>query len=287
MDAFGPRDDAAVEYWFWKLHVGRLAFLLDFIVRRASGRGEVRVSLWLDEVGRVIHDETTALRLPPGDVTIGRSTLTPGAAVGGTGDVEWDLRWTSGDTFVNPIGGLVARFQPFDTTLVVWPHVRFTGSVTVAGERVAVDGVPGTFNHYWGRRIPSRWVWVSATHFEDEPERRLEGVFGVGTRLFGRLPSVIPIHILWTSDGRQVEEIASGITGLIRARPDVSGLRVSAIGRSGRRHRLAASWGAVTPNDLGEGIIQTMHADATFDGHRAEAGTVGLEVRGFPHPVAR
>ena len=44
MDPFAPRDHAALDYWFWKFHVGDLAFLVDVIVRRRTGTSETRVS---------------------------------------------------------------------------------------------------------------------------------------------------------------------------------------------------------------------------------------------------
>ena len=61
MDAFSPRPNAHLDYWFWKFHVGDLAFLVDLIVRRQTGLAEVRVSQWLRGVGRVVHDETQRL----------------------------------------------------------------------------------------------------------------------------------------------------------------------------------------------------------------------------------
>jgi hypothetical protein len=54
------RDDlvtrsTALEYWFVKVHAGDLAFLVDYIVRRAPGRAEVRVSLWTRGRPRVVR----------------------------------------------------------------------------------------------------------------------------------------------------------------------------------------------------------------------------------------
>ncbi len=48
---------------------------------------------------------------------------------------------------------------------------------------------------------------------------------------------------------------------------------------------MIATWGPVEANDLGEGIVQTMHADRTFDGIPAAPRPVGLEVRGYPNPL--
>ena len=45
---------------------------------------------------------------------------------------------------------------------------------------------------------------------------------------------------------------------------------------------MIATWGSVQANDIGEGIVQTMHGDVSLDGSRAVSGTVGLEARGWP-----
>ena len=59
--------------------------------------------------------------------------------------------------------------------MVVWPRARFTGTVQVGSERFEVQDVPGAFTHYWGRRLLERWVWLSATQFDGQPQRRLGG----------------------------------------------------------------------------------------------------------------
>jgi hypothetical protein len=157
--------------------------------------------------------------------------------------------------------------------------------VLVGAERFDVNEVPGAFYHYWGRRLADRWVWLSATQFEGQPDRRVEGVFGIRTRLFGRAPLPLPVSVLWTTDGAHREELVSGVNAIIRVKPLASTITVDARGVLGPRHRLVAAWGEVEPNDLGEGIIQTMHADLALDEIRAVPGTVGLEVRGYPSPL--
>jgi len=54
MDDFGVRR-GPLEYWFAKVAGGDLAFLVDWIIRRAIGRAEVRVSLWMAGKGRVVR----------------------------------------------------------------------------------------------------------------------------------------------------------------------------------------------------------------------------------------
>ena len=150
---------------------------------------------------------------------------------------------------------LVARLEPFDTTLVVWPDAKFTGTVLVGDERFDVDGVPGSFYHYWGRRLPDRWVWLSATQFDGRADRRVEGVFGVSTRLFGRAPMPLPVSILWTTDQDRCEELVHGVNAIMRVHPLAGAVTVDARGVVGARHRLVATWADVAPNDLGGVII--------------------------------
>jgi len=284
MDAFSPRPNAHLDYWFWKFHVGDLAFLVDLIVRRQTGLAEVRVSQWLRGVGRVVHDETSDWSASAAEVRIGRTTIQPGRCVGSAEDIAWDLSWHQGEV-LSPLRGLIARVEPFDTTLVVWPNATFTGSIQVGGERFEVSDLPGTFYHYWGRRLADRWIWLSATNFEGHPDQRVEGLFAARSRLYGRVAAPLPVSLLWTIDGDRRRELVSAVNAMVQVRADRSTVSVDARGILGARHRLVASWGDVTPNDIGEGIIQTMHADLTVDGVPANRGTVGLEVRGYPHPL--
>ena len=286
MDPFAPRDHAALDYWFWKFHVGDLAFLVDVIIRRRTGTSETRVSYWLRGDGRVLHETGASWSANATVISVGGTELRPGRSVGVAGDVGWDLQWSPGSTLVSPLRGLIARFEPFDTSMVVWPRARFTGTVQVGSERFEVQDVPGAFTHYWGRRLLERWVWLSATQFDGQPQRRLEGIVGGRSRLFGWLPSPVPISILWTTDGLRDEEIASAVNGIIRSRVTENGVTIDGWRLGGPRHRIVATWGEVAPNDLGEGIVQTMHADLTFDEMPAVPGSVGLEVRGYPHPLS-
>jgi hypothetical protein len=281
MDPFAPRA-TALDYWFWKFHVDDLAFLVDVIVRRRTGMAEVRVSLWLGGVGRVIHAETADWSAAPTQVVAGSTELRPGASTGSAENVSWDLRWEDGATIVTPLRGPMARLELFDTSILAWPLARFDGSVQVGDRRFEVRDVPGAFYHYWGRSLSSRWVWLSATSFEGEPARRLEALVQIRTRLLGGPRFPLTLGYLWSTDGARADLTVSTINGLIRSRPLPGGIGIDCVSVGGSRHRVVATWGTVLPNDIGEGIIQTMHADAVIDGHRAASSTVGLETRAWP-----
>ena len=284
MEPFAPRDRAALDYWFWKFHVGELAFLVDLIIRRRTGLAEVRVSQWLRGAGRVVHAETGDWSSSANEVRIGETVLRPGRCAGLADDIEWDLSWHEG-FLVAAMRGLVVRMQPFDTTLVVWPEARFTGTVRVGSELFTLTQQPGAFYHYWGRRLADRWVWLSATEFEGAPALRAEALLAARTRIYGRVPAPLPISWLWVSDGRRRTEVLSGVNALVRVHPEPRRIELRSRGLGGS-HRLVAGWGSAPPNDIGEGIVQTMHGDLELDGFRAVPGTVGLEVRGYPHPPA-
>ena len=281
MEPFSPHDRAPLEYWFWKLHVGDLAFLVDVILRRRTGIAETRVSLWLRGEGRIEHGPSPDWSANRELVVVGATELRPGVSQGALGDIAWDLRWEEGPTLVTPLHRAIAWMEPLDLSIVVQPQARFSGTIAVGGERFEVTDVPGTFTHYWGRRLMDRWIWLSATQFEGAPERRLEVIVS-SSRLFGGPPLPLPAAYLWTTDGTHRDMVVSPLNGAVRTRRIPGGFALDALRIGGSRHRVVATWGAIASNDLGEGIRQTLHADLTIDGIAATSGTVGLETRGWP-----
>ncbi|MGH8828236.1 MAG: hypothetical protein ACRDVZ_11720, partial [Jiangellaceae bacterium] len=61
MDYFRSRG-APLEYWFVKVISGDLAFLVDWIVRRDSALAEVRISMWVRRIGRVLRSQSGGWR---------------------------------------------------------------------------------------------------------------------------------------------------------------------------------------------------------------------------------
>ncbi len=216
MEPLSPRDHAPLEYWFWKLHVGDLAFLVDVILRRRTGIAETRVSLWLRGEGRVEHGPSPDWSADGELVVVGATELRPHESHGSLGDVAWDLRWEEGPTLVTPLPKVIAWMEPLDLSIVVHPEARFSGTIEVGGERFVVTDLPGAFTHYWGRRLMDRWIWLSATQFEGAPERRLEAIVS-SSRLFGGPPTAarrgVPVD-----DGRDAP--GHGRVAAQRGRPD-------------------------------------------------------------------
>jgi hypothetical protein len=279
MDSFAPRE-APLEYWFWKFNAGELAFLVDFVVRRRIGQGEVRVSVWVGGKGRVEHQPSDNWSTDASQVSIGDSQLRPDGSTGAAGDISWDLRWTGGADVVDPLPRLIGRTHPLDMDFLLRPGARFTGSVGVGSETFEVEDVAGLFTHYWGRRLSAHWLWISATSFEDDPLRRLEVLIG-RSRLWGRIPMPMATAYFWTTDGQRPELTISPFTGIIRQRRSGENIVVDVRRLDGRRHRIDCR-AAGEINDVGEGIHQTLLGDLVLDGRRATAGTVGIESRGWP-----
>ncbi len=156
--------------------------------------------------------------------------------------------------------------------------------VEVDGERFEVAQRPGAVTHYWGRRLADRWVWISATDFPDEPQRRLEAG-PAWTRTWGRGPA-IPVGYIWTTDGEGDDMMRSPVSGLARivsrspSGADTVSLIMASVRPFGKPHRITVSAPVATFNDLGESIRQTLLADLLFDGLHARPGSVGFELRG-------
>jgi len=279
MDAFTPRE-AALEYWFWTFHAGDLAFLTDFIVRRRTGEGEIRISLWVRGQGRVEHFRTAEWSADSKRITIGDGPLAPDGSTGAVDDIAWNLRWSTGEQAISPTPGLSGRANPLDMKFLLRPDARFDGFVRIGGETFAVAKEPGSFTHYWGRRLPDQWLWISATRFEGHPEQRLEAAIG-RSRLWGRFPMPTPISYVWITDGGRSELTVSPLNGLVRKRRDGDTIAIDVRRWNGQRHRITCRAGT-SQNDLGEGIRQTLLGELTLDGLSAVAGTVGIETRGWP-----
>lgn len=265
--------EAAYEYWFLKANAGELAFLVDFIVRRPSASAEVRLSYWVRGRGTVTHDVrdrwATAAPIAIGDAEFGEGR-THGASCG----VRWDIAWLTGPRWLEPgrIGGML---RAFPTQIALCPGARATGTVDIAGERFALDAASAVVAHYWSRRLPDRWVWLSA----NTPELDVEALFAT-QRLWG-LPflGVAAGYVYMSGAGRTRYVIAplTGVGGAGGTRRDV---RVRAWGPRAGRIEIAARSGTTAQNDLGEGITQTLLADGDVNG-RAIRGVMGLETRGW------
>ena len=212
-------------------------------------------------------------------VDIRGSTFTPTRVTGSVGDVWWELGADPGAVRLDPVP-LAARYlRPFDLQLVSRPRARFDGTVTVGGESFGLDGAPGTISHYWGRRLPDSWVWVSADGL-GAGGGLVEAAL-IRTRMWGVPGGGVSGGYMMTCGEGGSRQVVAPAYGKISAIGDRTGFELTARA-PGRRLRVRAQARAERYNDLGEGIHQTLLGDVQVDGLGALAGGAGLEVRGAP-----
>jgi hypothetical protein len=268
---------ALLEYWFIKVRSGDLSFLVDWIVRRGSGEAEVRISLFVRGAGRVLRTRADAWRDSSATVHVDGCTLTPVSTSGAVDDVRWDLTCDPGETRLDPVPLPAKVLHPFDLQLAGRPRARFTGSIEVAGETFTLADARGTLNHYWGRRLPDSWVWVSADGLGDG-DGMVEAAI-IRTRLWGRGRRGLIGGYAMVDDGRRTTQILAPTYGHLTVAGTQESFELSAWTR-GRKVRLTASAPRSAYNDLGEGIHQTLLGDVAVDGWGSSRGSAGLEFRG-------
>jgi hypothetical protein len=275
MDDLGARG-APIEYWFFKFNQGGLAFLVDFILRGEHNEGEIRLSLWVDGLGRVEHAHSSTWSTKTPFVTIGDCSLGGGSSRGVVKDVEWDLSLEPGPARMHPTAPPVSWLHPFDTEIINRPQARFAGIVRVGDRRFSVAETQGLVSHYWGRRLMDRWCWISANAFE-EPGIALEAYIG-RTRLWG-LSAGLKIGYLWLQTPASSHLVISPANGLVRVagRPDAFSVTSRSI--TGRTVRLACKASMDAYNDLGDGIHQTLLGTCAIEGLATALGSAGLEWR--------
>jgi len=268
---------APIEYWFFKFNHGDLAFLVDFIIRRAREQAEVRISLWVDGRGRVEHAgfPTWSTEMP--FVAIGDCSFGDGSTHGVVKDVEWDLSYELGQARVRPAVPPVSWLHPFDTDIVNRPQVRFAGTVRVGERHFSIPDAQGLVSHYWGRRLMDRWCWISVNDF-DEPGIALEAFVG-RSRLWGLRAPAVKIGYLWLHTPASSPLVISPVNGIVKVtgRPDE--FTVTSRSITGRTIRLSCDAPMDRYNDLGEGIQQTLLGTCAIEGVSKALGSAGLEWR--------
>jgi hypothetical protein len=109
-------------------------------------------------------------------IRVDGATLEPGRAIGSvsTDDLEadWHLLFEDDQEpfFHLPAAFLYRTPLPKTKFLSPYPNCRYTGNVTVAGEKIQVDNWPGMIGHNWGAEHAERWVWIQGAGFEGQPD---------------------------------------------------------------------------------------------------------------------
>lgn len=174
--------DAKTGYWIrYTLH--------------APAGGPVAGRLWFARFDHSAPENTFGLNRggefasQPGafEVRIGDAVLRSGHLAGALeGDgrsVRWDLDFEAGGPTYRMLpdvlyrGGL-APSKPY----VPNPDTRFTGTIEIDGDRIALESVPGQQGHVYGSRHAERWAWAQCNDFPSEPGTVLVALVAQGRR---------------------------------------------------------------------------------------------------------
>lgn len=178
------------ESWFVRGNApGRpLAFWIRYTIFSPRGRPDEAVGeLWaivfdgtrVRAAKQVVAIDRCSFAADALDVRIGDATLVPGsvigAAIGDAHRIAWSLAWQGDDPPLRLLPlSLYAGGFPKAKSVVPAPLVRFTGTVTVDDERIAVDGWLGSQNHNWGVRHTDRYAWAQVAGFDEREDVLLE-----------------------------------------------------------------------------------------------------------------
>lgn len=269
-----PHPACQLEYWFFKFNHQGVALLVDWIARRRTGASVVRISIHSPTAREVIFlDHAPILENGPPELSMKATSWYEG-------DVRWELALETSVERIRPQIFPAEQLKVFDMSLVSAPRVSFNGWVEHRGNRYPIDQALGMVSHYWGRRLPEEWWWISANQFSDA-DVSVECSF-LRSRIWGSTIGV-PIGYFYYRRGSRSSLLISP-----PARITVAGSQdaFQVVVRSllGRKIILEARGREYA--DLGDGIVNTLNGDLQLTEvgktvAHAEA-TVGLERRA-PH----
>ena len=118
--------------------------------------------------------ENQPLRIALGGATLDE-TAAQGECASASHRIEWELQYKSASPplLLLPAKLYDGRF-PKAKSLVSQPLARFSGCITVNGERMPVDQWRGSQNHNWGRQHTDRYAWGQVAGFDQHDESFLE-----------------------------------------------------------------------------------------------------------------
>jgi hypothetical protein len=109
------------------------------------------------------------------DVRVGDAGVAPGRLTGAAGELRWDLRYEGeAPPLLLLPAGLYRGGFPKAKSLVPLPLARYSGSYSVAGRTIEVDGWLGSQNHNWGSRHTDRYAFGQVAGFDGFPGTFLE-----------------------------------------------------------------------------------------------------------------
>ena len=154
---------------------GRAVWIRHTVHKRPGG--ELAGSIWFTwfdqrapgPVASKVTVDAGRVSAPAGAyIEVGEARLEPGRARGTMAaarhEPSWDLTFTDrAEAFRHlPYEFLYRARLPRTKLLSPHPDARFSGSVTVDGERIELEGWPGMVGHNWGAEHAERWIWMQA-----------------------------------------------------------------------------------------------------------------------------
>jgi hypothetical protein len=112
-------------------------------------------------------------------VRIGSATLSDrslqGSAASPAHVLQWSLSYAGHEPPVLLLPeSLYERSLPKAKALVGTPNAVYTGTLTVDGETLPIDGWQGSQNHNWGSQHTDRYAWGQVAGFDNAPDAFLE-----------------------------------------------------------------------------------------------------------------
>jgi hypothetical protein len=282
---FGRRR-AALDYAFFKVNLPEqhVALLVDFIIRRRQGIAQVRVSAHASEGSGVYVAECPLerLALESSDcaVSLEGSWLGAAGSRGAVGPTAWDLTFHPAGPLVSPQLRLLEPFHPFDLSLQTVPDVRFSGTLTVAGQTYDVRDAHGMVSSYAGRALPERWFWFSCNTFDRE-DLVVECLLS-RTALFGS-PLRMNAGYFYLSTTERTETIIAPVNGSIQLEGTREAMTITVRRRGGGRYILRGEAATEDFHELGDRIWNTLVGSCALEGYSSAQGSGALEERTPPH----
>jgi hypothetical protein len=196
----------------WLLALGQRAsqrgFCFRYGLRCPSGaavEGGPRAAVWAAVFDRSRPAENFSLRreypieefafdggerfcLKVGEALFG-SSHAAGSLSGGGRSLDWSLSFTPNQKTYQHFARSIGRLAlPSTTICAPNPDTKFSGTVTVDGHEIALEGEPGFQSHLWGRKQIDDWVWVHANDFDNHPMTVFEGMNACLRRAGRRMP---------------------------------------------------------------------------------------------------
>ena len=164
-------------------------------------------------------DASTGDLLAVGAMGAVRSDGARGGVSAGDTSPSWDLAFEPTDEPLRhlPHNWMYGAALPRTKSTSPYPSMRVTGTVTVAGRTLTLQGWRGMLGHNWGSEHAHRWIWLRAASFVEKPDAWLDVVIGritVGRR-------VLP----WIANGVFAPDGPGGVrhrVGGLARRPTVS-----------------------------------------------------------------